>query len=362
MRSMIFWLGLGLWLGLSYPALAGVYDGKWVADIPVQGRCNVSGMMTLVVVDHDVAGEVHRTTGNPNTTRIAGTVDDDGNGTFVAGNSPPGTMKFDPDHFDATWFNGYCNRHAQGDRAPNEQQTAALAAERKQHQARYADLVRRALADDKTLDYTELRRESVYAKHWSFYDGQAVGLLDQAAAAVKGKDCVAGLEKLDEVIKLDFIIDAAHALKADCLKQAGKPDQARIESDIADGLIHSLMDSAGGAKSLMRALNDGDGADRGQRLCRHHLPRGTGRPGQSPHPAEIPPDGNPRQQRALLRSPGRHFDPHQRRCRSGVQGPLLRHLRLHGRPPVGPGRCGRGDRVDSLRTGAGYGLSGSTGL
>ena len=105
-----------------------------------------------------------------------------------------------------------------------------------------------------------MRRESVYAEHWSFYDGQAVGLLDQAAAAVKGKDCVAGLEKLDEVIKLDFIIDAAHALKADCLKQAGKPDQARIESDIADGLIYSLMDSAGGAKSLMRALNDGDGA------------------------------------------------------------------------------------------------------
>ena len=57
--------------------------------------------------------------------------------------------------------------------------------------------------------------------------------------------------------KLDFTIDAAHSLKAECLKQTGKPDQALIESDIANGLIHSLMDSSGGARSLARTLTDG---------------------------------------------------------------------------------------------------------
>lgn len=60
--------------------------------------------------------------------------------------------------------------------------------------------------------------------------------------------------------KLDFTIDAAHSLKAECLKQTGKPDQALIESDIANGLIHSLMDSSGGARSLARTLTDGDGS------------------------------------------------------------------------------------------------------
>ncbi len=52
--------------------------------------------------------------------------------------------------------------------------------------------------------------------------------------------------KLDQVIKLDFTIDSAHALKSDCLKAAGDRDGARIEADIAKGLIHSLMDSGKG--------------------------------------------------------------------------------------------------------------------
>ncbi len=52
--------------------------------------------------------------------------------------------------------------------------------------------------------------------------------------------------KLDAVIKRDFTVDSAHDLKAECLRQAGDQEKARIESDIAKGLIHSLMDSGNG--------------------------------------------------------------------------------------------------------------------
>jgi hypothetical protein len=63
---------------------------------------------------------------------------------------------------------------------------------------------------------------------------------------VKGDDCALALDKLNEVIKLDFTIDAAHSLRAECLKKTGQTDQARVEEVIAKGLIHSLMDSGKG--------------------------------------------------------------------------------------------------------------------
>ena len=75
---------------------------------------------------------------------------------------------------------------------------------------------------------------------------KTAALLDQAVAASKGKDCATALEKLDEILKLDFTIDAAHALRSDCLAATGQASASKIESDIADGLIHSLMDSGDG--------------------------------------------------------------------------------------------------------------------
>jgi hypothetical protein len=253
-------LALGFCFGMSVPsAFAATYDGAWVADIPAQGRCNYTGAMTLVVAGGSLSG--HVSNGISTQGSLTGKIEADGSATFTANGRYQGTMKFTADHFDATWNNGNCDRHAQGDRALNEGEQAVLIAQRKLHQDAYADLIRRAEAGDKTVDYAALRTESVYAKDWDFYDDKANGLLDQAAAAAKGKDCTVAMEKIDQLLKLDFTIDTAHSLKSDCLKDAGDRDKARIETDIANGLIHSLMDSgAGGSRGLIHVLTEeGDG-------------------------------------------------------------------------------------------------------
>jgi hypothetical protein len=240
-------LATGLCLAMApQGAQAAGFDGKWVAEIPKQGRCDIPGLMTIVVSGHDLSGEVHRTVGgDPKTTPITGDVQDNGHANFVAAGHA-GTMTFSADHFEATWFNGYCDRHAQGDRALDAAGLSALAAYRRQRQAAYAELIRRAEDGDKGVDYTVLRSESVYASDWDFYGAKVSGLLDQAAAAVRGKDCAVALRTLDQVLKLDFTASAAHALRSDCLKQTGDPAKARIEADIAAGLTRSLMQSGRG--------------------------------------------------------------------------------------------------------------------
>ncbi len=224
-------------------AWAGAFDGKWVADLPAQTNCNTTSTMTLLVSGDDIAGEVQ----NPgNRHHFKGKLQPDGSAAFSVEGKWFGTMNFRGDHFEATWNNGSCDRHASGDRALTDQQREEAAADRKRHQEAYAALVQRADAGDRTVDYTTLRMESVYAKTWEFYDGKARGLLYQANAAVKGKDCPAAMALLDQVIKLDFVIDSAHSLRADCLRAAGRNDEARTEDAIAKGLIHSLMDSGNG--------------------------------------------------------------------------------------------------------------------
>jgi hypothetical protein len=219
--------------GLAAPAqAASVFDGKWFADIPAQNRCNAVSSMELVVADGAIMGKIH----NPaNVVSVTGKVEDDGSANFVVTRQNPpgtwsGTMKFKSDRFEATWFNGGCDRHAEGTRAATPEQQAALAADRKAHQAAYADLIRRA-ENDETIDYARLRAESVYAENWDFYDG---------------KDCPAALEKVDQVLKLDFTVVLAHSIRADCLTDSDK-NRARIESIIADGLNDSLMNSGDGA-------------------------------------------------------------------------------------------------------------------
>ncbi len=230
-------------IGFGSAALAGPYDGKWQSDLPAQPGCPITSTMTLVVAGDAISGEVR----NPgNSHPLAGKLNADGSATFAVDHKWFGTMAFKDDHFDATWDNGACDRHASGDRAPSDSQLSKLAAERKQHQDVYAALIQRAESGDKTVDYTLLRTEAVYAKDWEFYDQNIRGLLDQADAAVKGKDCPMAMQKLNAVIALDFTIDSAHSLRSDCLKQVGDSEGARIESDIARGLIHSLMDSGNG--------------------------------------------------------------------------------------------------------------------
>jgi hypothetical protein len=245
MRTMTALLALGLAMSFGPAAFAGPYDGKWLSDIPAQGACRVTGTMILVVADDAISGEVQ----NPGVVHpLSGKLNADGSATFAVAHKWFGTMTFNGDHFDATWNNGACDRHASGDRALSEDQKTGLLVQRHQHQDAYAALIRSAEAGDNTVDYTLLRSEAVYAKDWDFYDQKTRGLLDQANAAVKGKDCAMGLQRLNAVIKLDFTIDAAHSLRAECLKDAGDNEGARIESDIARGLIHSLMDSGKGER------------------------------------------------------------------------------------------------------------------
>jgi hypothetical protein len=234
----------GLCLGLAQAAAASPYDGAWTADIPAQNGCNFTGTMSVLVAGHDVSGRVHN--GGSVQGEFTGRLDDAGDANITVNGRYPGTMRFTADHFEVTWNNGDCDRHAEGDRAIEGDQAAVLAAQRKQHQDAYADLIARAEAGDRTVDYTQLRHEAVYAKGWDFYDTKANGLVDQANAAVKGKDCAAAMAALDQAAQLDFTIDSAHALRSDCLRDGGDEAKARIEDAIAKGLIHSLMDSGDG--------------------------------------------------------------------------------------------------------------------
>lgn len=257
MRKLAGLLGLSLCLGLApHPASAAGFDGHWVAEIPVQGKCNFSGEMSVVVAGDIVSGDVQAEDGHH---MVAGTVQPDGHGAFTLDHRYQGTLSFHGDHFEANWINASCQRHAEGDRAPDAAKQAALAAERKDHQAAFADLIRRAEAGE-AVDYTRLRAEAVYAKDWQFYDGKAHGLLLQADAAVKGKDCVQALSVLDQVVQLEFILDSAHALRAECLHATHQDDRARIEDAIAKGLIHSLMDGWGGPHGLSQALTAAAGS------------------------------------------------------------------------------------------------------
>ena len=118
-------------------------------------------------------------------------------------------------------------------------------AERKQYQDRFADLVARAEAGDKEVDYTALRTAYAYSEHWDFYSPQVVSLLQQAAAAKKGGDCTTTMSATDDLLKLNFTVSEAHEFRHDCLEDTDRA-KARIESDIADGLTDSLMNSGDG--------------------------------------------------------------------------------------------------------------------
>jgi hypothetical protein len=221
------------------PAWAEPFDGKWIADIPAQGKCNGTSTMMLLVMDGAIQGQIH----NPgNTVPFTGQVESDGTGSIKVNNASEGTIKSSADHFEADWPNRACSRHAEGDRAMDASQQHAAATARKQHQEAFADLVRRANSGEK-IDYAALRAEYVYSENWDFYATKQGTLLEQANAAAKGKDCPIVLSKTEQILKMDFILDAAHALRADCLEDRAA---ARVESDIASGLIHSLMDSGDG--------------------------------------------------------------------------------------------------------------------
>ena len=230
-------------LSVGATALAGSFDGNWVALIPPQGQCNRTSIMTLTLSGNTFQGQ----TRYPSYTEaFSGKVDADGNGTFLVYPRFPGTIKFTGDHFDANWNNAVCSLHALGDRALTSAETSAAFSARKRMQSDYAHLTKRATEGDKSVDFSTLRAAYPYTDQWDPFGNKTAALLDQAAAAAKGKDCATALVKLEEVLKLDFTIDTAHALRSDCLAATGNVGESKIESEIADGLIRSLMNSGNG--------------------------------------------------------------------------------------------------------------------
>lgn len=220
------------------PAVAGSFDGKWIAEMPPQNApCNWTAVMRVLVMDNQIMGQVIA-----HSAPFSGTIDTDGGGNFSFGHDT-GVVKFTGNRFDADWNTPKCGHlHASGDREPTDARKAEMVAERKELQDRFAALVADAQAG-KPVDYTVLRTTYAYTTSWDPYGNKTDAVLDQAVAAQKGGDCASALEKLDQIIKTDFTIDSAHALRADCL---GK-DKGATEDAIANGLIHSLMDSGDGA-------------------------------------------------------------------------------------------------------------------
>jgi hypothetical protein len=225
---------------LVAPAMAGTFDGNWIGQIPPSGpACHSVATMTITVYGDTLSGVIHN---RANVRSFTGKVDADGNATFTTQYNYSGIIKFTADHFDANWNSGNCQRHSLGDRAPDAVQTAALIAQRKQAQATYDDLTARAAAGDQAVDFTVLRAAYPFTKQWDAFGKSSAPLMEQANAAAKGKDCDTALEKLDEVLKIDYTIIVAHRVRSDCLK--GKA--ARIEARIADGLMDSLKRGGNG--------------------------------------------------------------------------------------------------------------------
>jgi len=233
-----------LMLGVSSTsALAATFDGNWVALIPPQEHCNRTSIMSLTLSGNQFQGQLR----NPaDTEAFSGKIDADGIGTFLVYPRFPGIIRFTADRFDANWNYENCSRHALGDRAMTSTEAAAAFTVRKKFQASYAVLTRRAVEGDPSVDFTALRLAYPYTDQWDPFGNKTAALMDQAAAASRGRDCTTALTKLDEVLKIDFTIDAAHALRGDCLAETGDAPAAKVESAIADALIHSLMNSGDG--------------------------------------------------------------------------------------------------------------------
>jgi hypothetical protein len=223
---------------MPLPALAGSFDGKWISEMPPQNTpCNWTAVMRVLVMDNQIMGQVIS-----HSSPFSGTIDADGSGNFSFGHDT-GVIKFTGNRFDADWNTPKCGHlHASGDREPSDARKAEMTAERKQLQDRFAALMADAEAG-KTVDYTALRAAYPYTTSWDPYGNKTDAVLEQAVAAQKGGDCTSALEELDQIVKTDFIIDGAHALRADCLGQ----DKGAAENAIANGLIHALMDSGDGA-------------------------------------------------------------------------------------------------------------------
>jgi hypothetical protein len=224
------------------PAVAGPFDGNWIGQIPPSGpACRSFASMTITVSGDTLSGVIHN---RANVRSFTGTVDADGNATFTTQYHYSGTIKFTPDHFDANWNSGDCQRHSLGDRAPDAAQTAALIGQRKQLQNVYDGLSARAATGDRSVDFTALRAAYPFTRQWDPFGNTSAPLMEQAHVAAKGKDCATALEKIDEILKVDYTVVEAHRVRADCLKG----DSARIESRIADGLMDSLKHGGNGRK------------------------------------------------------------------------------------------------------------------
>ena len=225
---------------LSGQAVAGTFDGNWIGQIPPSGRCTSVSTMTITVSGDTLSGVIHNIS---NVRSFTGKVDAEGAATFtISPSHHSGTMKFTADHFDANWDSGDCLRHSLGDRAPDAAQTAALIAQRKQAQAIYDDLTAKAVTGNQPVDFTVLRSAYPFTKQWDAFGNSTDPLMEQASAAAKGKDCGTALQKLDEVLKIDYTVIAAHRVRSDCLKGHA----AHIESRIADALLDSLKRGGNG--------------------------------------------------------------------------------------------------------------------
>jgi hypothetical protein len=243
LRALLVLFFIGFVLVPHTACAVEAFDGKWIAEIPPQEKpCNGTSVLEVVVANGSLIGQVHTPWGY---SAFTGKLDVDGSGPISFGNEV-GMIHFSGDHFEVNWSNTRCGeRTALGDRAPSEAQVKAIADQRRQYQETFDNLVGRANTGDARVDYTALRNAYPFTEQWDPFGNKTATLLREAEAARNGGDCAVALEKLEVVLKYDFTIDSAHALRADCIADAN-PSQAQIENIIADGLIHSLMDSGDG--------------------------------------------------------------------------------------------------------------------
>ena len=248
------------------PVTPGPFDGAWQAERMAMRRpCNAGTLLRLVVVGGQVMGVAHAPW---RTSRFSADLEADGTGRVLL-NGDKGSIRFQGSRFQMGWVSGQCgNEVALGDRVPDTGKLEAMRQDRKNAQSAFLTLKAAAEAGRK-VDYTALRAASVHAPEWAFFNNKADGPMSQAKLSAKGGDCTQALANLDQAIGYDFTIDAAHALKADCLRKSDSR-AARIEDAIANGLVRSLMRSGDG-KSEKTAYVITTGREMADVLANRHI-------------------------------------------------------------------------------------------
>lgn len=112
--------------------------------------------------------------------------------------------------------------------------------------ANYDDMIAAAKTDPASVDYSALRAAYAASPNYDPDNAATRDSFAQMWTAYNAADCATALAKSEDVLKTNFTYMAAHAVRSDCLRKLGKPDDAAREVAIGRGIANSILASGDG--------------------------------------------------------------------------------------------------------------------